>query len=78
MTIGKVVRETTAVVRDRGRERVVVVTIHANGVIGLRAKGTRREFHADVAALYRRLEQDDAASCVDVAPCRDPRKRIGA
>lgn len=79
MTIGKVVRETTAVVRDRGVDRVVVVTVHSNGVIRLRLKGTRREFYADAAILYCRIEKDDAESeaGTSVAPCRNPKKRIG-
>ena len=79
MTIGKVNRETTATIRDCGKERVVVVTIHPNGTIGLRLKGTRREYYSDVAALYQRLEKDDAESEAEtsVAPCRNPKKRIG-
>ena len=79
MTIGKVKRETTAVVNDRGVLRHVVVTVHVNGTIGLRAKGTQREYYLNAATQFRRLEQADAESenGVSVAPCRNPQRRIG-
>ena len=80
VTIGKVKRETTAFVRFRGRDRAVIVVVHKNGTIGLRAKGCRPEFYVAADTLFYRLEKEDAESHAgtSVAPCRNPQKRFGA
>jgi len=36
-------RMTSVIVRDRGKNRQIVVTLHPPGVIGLRLAGTRTE-----------------------------------
>ena len=70
MTTTKATRETSAVVRDRGIDRPVVVTILPNGTIGLRLKGCRRTFYVDAADTYRRAELKDAEheNGVSIAP----------
>ncbi len=60
MTIGKVTRETRAECREAGRYRRIVVTIYPNGIIGFRAKGTRREYMMSAAWGYQHAVQSAA------------------
>jgi (2Fe-2S) ferredoxin len=61
----RVARKTTALVRDRGL-RKVVVCVYPDGIIGLRAEGTRKEEVVDAAWLWyeavkRRVANERAA-----------------
>lgn len=47
-----VTRRTPAAVRDAGRTRRLVVTIHPNGTLGLRPERTRREETITLEAIY--------------------------
>ena len=50
-------RETSAAIRDSGKLRPVIVTIH-HGTITMRLKGTRRAEHLDVASAFNRAIKD--------------------
>lgn len=45
-------RVTSAVIRDGGKRRELVLTIYPNGMIGLRPKGTRREETANAEGVW--------------------------
>lgn len=52
----KLRRETAATVRSAGKVRAVIVTLAPPGrTIGLRLKGTRSTYYADLELLYWRL-----------------------
>ncbi len=49
----RIARETVAAVRERGRQRPVIVTIEPPGlVIGFRLKATRRTYTLPVETCY--------------------------
>jgi hypothetical protein len=52
-------RESYSIVRERGKLREVVVTIHPTW-IGLRLKGTRKVFQLDINAAYNRAAWAEA------------------
>lgn len=62
MTRGKVKRETSATVRDGGRERQVIVTVYPDGTLGFRLKRTRREYCLSAAACFNRAVAQAAAA----------------
>ena len=51
-TTKPVKRRTIAMVRDQGRMRPLVVTIHPNGTLSLRPERTRREETVTLEAIY--------------------------
>ncbi len=52
-------RETYSRVRERGRTREIVVTIHSTW-LELRLKGTRKSFQLDVEAAYHAAAKIEA------------------
>jgi len=46
-------RVTTGIVREAGRDREVVVTLHPPKLIGFRAKGCRKEYFLPSDACYK-------------------------
>jgi len=56
----KIRRETAAAVRSAGTLRPVIVSLEPPGrTIGLRLKGTRHTYYADVESLYWKLVKAD-------------------
>lgn len=49
----KVSRQLTGeTVRDRGRERAIIVTLYPGDLIGFRLKGTRKEYQTSLRRCY--------------------------
>ena len=45
-------RETDGRVREQGKMRAIIVSLEPGGLIGFRAKGTRRTYHLAVEGCF--------------------------